>query len=240
MLGISYIIYGLGTHIFLNNCFPEQYNSLLINTSFYLILTYSYFELNFKRFCNNKYILYFSTKIYNIINKNNTNEIDFVKDSVVIESCNKTNLCEKKSVNYDYDYDFIIFSDYDNISESSDKINKVIYYKDNESNSDLDYKYKICKFSFISITIQFIYKNEERLHTIKLSNDYENYYIVGNKINRTFISYLMKHNFNINLEEANYKYKITFIDNNVNIKNITENEEIIFNENDYEIAEFSI
>jgi hypothetical protein len=238
MLGISYIIYGLGTHIFLNNCFPEQYNSLLINTSFYLILTYSYFELHFKRFCNNKYILYFSTKIYNIINKNNTNEIDIVKDSVVIESCNKTNLCEKKSVNYDYD--FIIFSDYDNISESSDKINKVIYYKDNESNSDLDYKYKICKFSFISITIQFIYKNEERLNTIKLSNDYENYYIVGNKINRTFISYLMKHNFNINLEEANYKYKITFIDNNVNIKNITENEEIIFNENDYEITEFSI
>ena len=236
MLGVSFIIYGLGSHIFLNNFFPQQYNSLLINTTFYLILLYSYFELNFKRLCNNKYILYFSKKIYNIINKNSTNEIDIVKDSVVIESCNKTSFIEKKSLNYD----FIIFSDYDNISESSDKINKVIYYKCKDSNSELYYKYNICMFSFISITIQLIYKNEERLHTIKLSNDYENYYIVGNKINRIFISYLMKNNFNINLDEANNKYKITFIDNNVNIKNITENEQIIFNENNYEITEFSI
>jgi hypothetical protein len=235
MLGVSFTIYGLGAHIFFNNFFPEYYNSLLINTTFYLILMYSYFELHFKRICNNKYISYFIKKIYNIINKNNANEIDIVKDSVVIESCNKTSFIEKNSLNYD----FIIFSDYDNISDSSNKINKVIYYKDKDSNSVLDYNYKICKFSFISINIQFVQNNKEILETIKLSNDYENYYIVGNKINRIFISYLMKNNFNINLEEVN-KYKITFIDNNVNVKNITENEQIIFNENDYEITKFSM
>ena len=235
MLGISIIIYGLGGHVILNNFFPEQYNSLLINMSFYLILMYSHAESYIKRFYNNKYISHFIKKINNIINKNNTKELDIIKDSHVIESCDKTSFFEKKTVNYDYD--FIIFSDYDNISESSDKINKVIYYKD--SNSEIDYKYTNCKFSFISITIQIFYKNEDRLYTIKLSNDYENYYIVGNKINRLFISYLMKNKFNINLDDVNNKYKMTFIDDSINIKNITEKEQIVFNENDYAIVEFS-
>ena len=116
-----------------------------------------------------------------------------------------------------------------------EKNNKIIYFKD--SLEKTNYFYKSCNFHFISINISFNDEKEEKLYSLKLLNPNENYYVVGNKINRLIIFYLLKQQYNLNLN-ITQNYKLVIIDNNVNIKTITEKEEIVLNENDYEINEF--
>jgi len=234
MLVVNILIYGFGAHIFLNFFFPNQYHSALFNMSFNLILMYSYAEFYLNKLYNSDQF----SKIRQIINNSNKkmNEIDIIKCNNVIMSNNRRQF-ELENIN---DFDFIIFSDYESMNESSNKINKVLYYK-NSKEKFIKFNYKICDFTFISININVInnINNNEtiELYSLKLCNDNENYYIVGNKINKLFVYYLLKKQYNVIFDDKNYEYeyKLILIDQNVNIKTFSEKEEIILIENDYSV-----
>jgi phosphoenolpyruvate-protein kinase (PTS system EI component) len=61
--------------------------------------------------------------------------------------------------------------------------------------------------------------------------------MVNNKINSDFYKYYLKNNLNIQIEPNNniFDYKVVVLDHNVNIIELTPNDELIIKENDYEI-----
>ena len=241
MLVINILIYGFGAHIFLNSFFPNQYQSMLLNISFNLILMYSYAEFYMSKIYNSDQFSKIKHMIESINKKVNVNEIELIKNGSIICSYS-TN---KKNISVEdlplLSYDLIIVSNYfeEPNTESSKTINKAIYYKCNDTDKDkqLEHDYRKCKFSFISVNVKIIRDEKEELYSISLSNDNENYYVVGNKINKLFIYYLMKKRYNIIFDDKNYEYeyKLILIDQNANIKTFSEKEEIILNENDYSV-----
>jgi hypothetical protein len=75
-------------------------------------------------------------------------------------------------------------------------------------------------------------------YPIKLSNDVENYYVVGNKINILLIAYLLKIQHKVKCDEITGIYELGIIDHNVNVKTFTEKDEIILSEDDYTVKPF--
>jgi hypothetical protein len=222
---INIFTLGAGFHIFMTYCFPNQYQATLLNISFYTILFYTNIEMRVKK-------LYFHPSfkpIKSLIEKfNKKSEIDIIKFNKVMLSTNK----QYVSLHQFLLNDFIIFSDYEGLTETSPKLNKVLFF--GLPKFPLNFDYKLCKFSFMSLTVKF----NGTKYKIKLSNDYENYYVVGNKINLLLISYLLKEQHNVNCDEITGIYELDVIDNNVNMKTFNEKDEIEFSENDYTVSPF--
>jgi hypothetical protein len=91
--------------------------------------------------------------------------------------------------------------------------------------------YKLSNVTFIAIDLD--YNNNKYLINLKQIN--YNYYIVNNCLNELFFKYYIKNILNLQVDEDNFNYNVTIIDNNVNIINILPHQSIIINENDYEI-----
>lgn len=199
---------------------------------------YSYAEFYLNKMYNSDKFSKIKNMIERINKKVNVNEIEVIKNSSIISSYSTS----KKNIKTEdlplLNYDLIIVSNYfeEPNTESSKTINKAIYYKYTSSDDqDKQLEYTKCKFSFISVNVKIIRNKKEELYSISLSNDNENYYIVGNKINKLFIYYLMKKLYNVIFDENNYEYNLILIDQNANIQTFSEKEEIILNENDYSV-----
>jgi len=222
---INIFTIGAGFHVFMTYCFPNEYHAALLNISFYTILFYTHIEMRAKK-------LYFHPSFKPvksfIDNFNKNSEIDIIKFNQVMISTNKKYIAVHQLLLYD----FIIFSDYERVTETTPKVNKVLFF--GLPKFPLNFDYKACKFSFMSLTVKF----NGAKYQIKLSNENENYYIIGNKINLLLISYLLKKQHNIVCDEITGTYELDVIDHNVNMKTFTEKDEILFKENDYTVSPF--
>jgi len=222
---INIFTLGTGFHIFMTYCFPNEYNVALLNLSFYAILFYTHIEMTAKK-------LYFHPSFKPVKSfietLNKKSEIDIIKFNQIMFSTNKKYI----SVHQFLLYDFIIFSDYERVTESSPKVNRILFF--GLPKLPLNFDYKLCKFSFMSLTVKF----NGIKYQIKLSNDFENYYVVGNKINLLLISHLLKKQYNVNCDEITGIYELDVIDHNVNMKTFNEKDEIEFKENDYTVSPF--
>jgi hypothetical protein len=216
---------GAGFHVFMTCCFPNEYRAALLNLSFYAILFYTQVEMTAKK-------LYFHPSFKPVklfIDKFNKNsEIDVIKFNQVMISTNKQYI----SVHQLLLYDFIIFSDYERVTETAPKVNKVLFF--GLPKFPLNFDYKLCKFSFMSVTVKF----NDAKYQLKLSSETENYYIVGNKVNLLLISYLLKKQHNVSCDEITGVYALDVIDHNVNMKTFNEKDEIVFSEHDYTVLPF--
>lgn len=230
MLVVNIFLYGMSMHIFFSSVCPNKYQMALLNLSFYLILTYSYIEMHVKK-------LYYHENMSQIrkfieVAKSKP-EIEIIKFNDVITSVDKTRV----SISQLLLYDFIIYSDYSRpIDSHSSRVNKVLY--SGSPVFPLNYSYSLCNFSFISINVKLFVDCKEKSYAVKLVNDSENYYVVGNKINRLIICYLLKKQHDIVRDDLTEKYVLDLIDHNVNMLSITEKDEIILNENDYKVVPF--
>jgi hypothetical protein len=74
-------------------------------------------------------------------------------------------------------------------------------------------------------------------YPIELVNENYNHYIVNNKLNSEFYQYYLKNVLNIPIEknEKNFNYIVNIIDHDVNLINLTPDQELIIKENTYEI-----
>ena len=93
------------------------------------------------------------------------------------------------------------------------------------------FDYKISKISFMSIELE----HENKIYSINLKNNKYNYYIINNCLNQTFFKYYIKNILKIPINETKFDYKVTIIDNNVNIITLLPNQYILIREDDYEI-----
>jgi len=230
MLVLNIFIYGFGAHIFFSTVCPNKYQMVLLNLSFYIVLTYSYIEMYAKK-------LYYHENMSQIrkfieVAKNKP-EIQIIKFNDVITSVDKMRV----SINHLLLYDFIIYSDYSRpINSQSSRVNKVLY--SGFPVFPLNYSYSLCNFSFISINVRLFVDSKAKLYPIKLANESENYYVTGNKINRFIICYLLKIQHGIVCDDLTENYVLELIDQNVNMKTLTEKDEIVLNETDYKVVPF--
>jgi hypothetical protein len=227
MLVLNIIVYGLGAHIFFSSVCPNKYQMALLNLSFYLVLTYSYVEMYAKKLYNHENMSEIRKFIETAKKKP---EIEIIKFNDVITSIDRKHF----SIHHLLLYDFIIYSDYS--GPSSSRVNKVLY--SGVPVFPVNYSYSLCEFSFISINVRLFVDSKAKSYSIKLANDSENYYVIGNKINRFIICYLLKKQHGIVCDDLTENYVLEIIDQNVNMKTLTEKDEIILNETDYKVVPF--
>ena len=93
------------------------------------------------------------------------------------------------------------------------------------------FDYNISKISFISIELE----HENKIYSINLKNNKYNYYIINNCLNQTLFKYYIKNIIKSSINETKFDYKVTIIDNNVNIITLFPNQYLLIREDDYQI-----
>ena len=121
-------------------------------------------------------------------------------------------------------FDLIIVSDK---KDGSEQIN-YIHYTEFPQILD-DYKHSTIKF----FSVELEYK--EAIHSIELTNENYNHYIVNNVLNKVFFKYYLTNVLNIEIDKNTFDYKLSVIDHNVNIVELTQNDSLIIKENNYEL-----
>jgi len=220
-------------YYFYNNI--NELNDILFNSLFQLMHLYSRVIIVYNK--NIKPILFsFFTFFNNIINKPKfESKIEFFNKSILINKDYINNIFINdnfyllKNELEPQDYDLIIFTDMNTLQH----INKICFRK---FPSSLLYEQSNIKF----LSINLLYQNQSI--EIILQNNLYNFYIVNNIIDKKFLFYFMKNiiNYKLNCNENDFIYKLTIIDQNVNIKNLDQNCNIVFEKNNYEIYDFSL
>ena len=204
---------------------------LFINIAYYIIYGLSICELQL-----NKLYIIVSPPIISLWNS----FINFAKENKWITEIttqmlifidnygNKTNIWiitkeNFKQINYDYNYSGIMFLDK---NFETNCVNKIYYTSYPDS-----FIYMISTVCFMTVQLE----HNNITHTIVLKSNKDNYYIVGNCLNQLFFKYYLKNVLKVQFNEDNFNYKLTIIDDNVNIITIDETQYIIFNLNDYNI-----
>ena len=251
------VAYGMCFHMFMSYFCPSHYKSFFVNATFQTILFYSKCEMCIK---HNIRVIQNFPPIHFILNKiddysiQNVIDIEFIKDGLPIFTTNKAGLV---STIIDLDPDFCIYSDYSEYSTNK-KINKMIFNKDDNNTID-DFDYKLCTYSFISITMivdsglgddaselppatmEFNRSPTARSESYPLtfSSELYNYYLVNNTFNKKVLFYLLNKQHGVKYDTSLFTYKLNIIDDNVNMISLSEKEILILKEDTYEICSLS-
>ena len=157
-------------------------------------------------------------------------EIEIIEDGILFHS---ESLCEfLNDITYIQNHDFIIYTDYKKADANPYKIvrvNKLVLH-----NNDF-FKPKMiernCQFNLDPLVVTLPGKGQ---YPIYLSSPYETFYVVGNKINKSFIIYLLKKQHNIILDKQ-AKYSLEFIDNESLHQKLDETVTILLDRTVYQI-----
>ena len=117
----------------------------------------------------------------------------------------------------------ILFNDK---NEKTDCVNKIFHEKI-PSTAD----YKLSKITFLMVELEY----NEKKYRIELKNNMSNYYIVNNSLDQNFFKYYLNTVLNVPINEDNFYYIVTIIDQNVNFITLLHNQYLIFNEDNYDI-----
>jgi len=96
-----------------------------------------------------------------------------------------------------------------------------------------DMAFDECMHQFISVSVKL--PHIDLPYKLLLSGPDETYYVAGNRVNQEFIKYLL-HSLH-GIENVD-NYNLHYMDANVNVGEITHNEEIVFLENGYVIRPY--
>lgn len=219
---------GLTFHMLAKYFCPQQYNNFFVTSFTLVIYTYSFIELKFKNHViNNPHV----KKILNFFERKHR-DIEIIKSNSV---CFSMALNEYNSwFNYNYNYDFTIYSHKND--EESTMYNRIIYH--NVKNMLTNFSYEVCGYTFISIEVSIedlIDTEKTNKYYLTLKENGENYYIVGNRINKMVIYYLLKQQHSVDYPD-NTPYMIDLIDFNVNMKVLTEKDTLYLFETEYIIV----
>lgn len=135
------------------------------------------------------------------------------------------NFEESKYMNKENQYDLLIMSD--NNCETN-CVNKIHY-----TSIPVNPEYKQSKLKFISMEIT----HNDKTHPIELKTENYNHYIVNNVLNKYFFMYYLTNVLNVEIYHDNFDYKISVIDHNVNVFELTPTQYLIIKDDDYEIKQ---
>ena len=230
----------------IENMFVNQINNLkepIMNLGYNLVYCYSLAQIKcnkIKRVVSNTKIGLNITILWDAL-------INFLKENELIKETEKiytiTTYKDGTKTNFDFltnsdtlsdiancllenkdIFDLIIVSDK---KDESEQINK-IHYTEFPQILD-DYKHSTIKF----FSIELDYK--DTIHSIELTNENYNHYIVNNVLNKEFFKYYLTNVLNIEIDKNTFDYKLSIIDHNVNVVELTQNDSLVIKENNYEL-----
>lgn len=179
----------------------------------------SYIQIYFQ---NNEIIKYVQMKIYEF-KPVSVNQIEVMKNNKIISASTVDNLLENPCD----DFDYIIYNS-NNIS--SMKIDKIIF--DKMPTLD-DFRYTMCDYSFIQIILTM----PDISYKIELKTDKYNYYIVNNKLDSKFFDYYL---YKYHNDSINVSYTVSIIDHNAKSFRLSQEDIVIFGEDDYTVIKTSV
>jgi hypothetical protein len=190
----------------------------------------SYNVLYFVSLCQIK-VRQLTTQISQINNLISTNErdhisLEYYKDGILCHYVEVEDYVQIEDINNHIRreiYDYIVVSLY--------KLNKMYIHKCICSNTTNDLSLEESELRFISLSVN--YNGEE--YKLDLINNKTNYYVVNNVINKLFVKYYLENIYKIKGLSNEIKYDIHLIDNEVNIKNLTEEHSIVIYKDNYTI-----
>jgi hypothetical protein len=208
--------------------YPREYTSILIFLTEQCIFAYSFIELNGK-------------KMYKQIKNNSSvnSLVEQLKSSNNIEvilSGNSVNYLNKESIysNVPFENTFIIYSDSEPMSC---RTNKIIIHKFSKNTPKDVFNYKLCNYMFISTILYLEVKSLVINYDLRLFCDGNNYFVANNKIDKYVICYILNQQKNITSSPESCKYKLSIIDQNANIIELSEKDVLYLNEDNYEIVQ---
>ena len=113
-------------------------------------------------------------------------------------------------------------------------VNYVIF--DNLLEDVFGFDYKESNINFFNIELE----HNNKTYNIILKDSTFNYYIVNNSLNQIFFEYYIKNVLKIDINVDFIDYKVTIIDQNVNVFTLLPNQSIRFYENEYTINQDNI
>ena len=122
-------------------------------------------------------------------------------------------------------------------SGKEEKSANVIIY-DVSDLTNIIYSPMKCNYKFLSLNIQL---NCPDCNNFDLQLDFnsETYYVVNNRLNSLFFSYLLENKYGINSNVFTIKYDILMIDHNANLVILTEKDELILFKDYYQIIPYN-
>jgi hypothetical protein len=130
-------------------------------------------------------------------------------------------------------YDFIVCSNYRNSLDETlhnNPINKLCISKANLKN-DNDFKWGISNFNFMSLQLVYNDKN----YSIELKNNYFNFYILNNILDKTFFRYYLIHILKEKNIPIDFTYTLELLDQNVDLHKLNEKHLIILGKDEFTI-----
>lgn len=225
------------THFSLNYFFKEQYMYFLYNMSYIMLYNLSKVEIVIKQYYANIMQNYYVAKLLDTLEDYyvslKTYDTELIVSNVMIEQIKIENLL------YFYDYsklkdvDFFIYT---KSVEKNEKENKFILY-DISDLSNIIVPLKKCEYQFLSMNIKIKNPDNENFD-LHLDSKRETYYVINNRLNVIFFSYLLKSKYGISSNALTLRYDIQIIDQNANICNISECDELILFKDYYQIIPY--
>jgi len=156
-------------------------------------------------------------KIYTITTykDGSKSNFDFIANSDTLPDIANC-LLENKDI-----FDLIIVSDK---KDGSEQINYIHYTTIPQIIDD----YKPANIIFFAVELEY----KDIIYPIELTNEKYNHYIVNNVLNKDFFKYYLTNVLNIEIYKNSFDYKLSVIDHNVNIIELTQNDSLIIKEND--------
>jgi hypothetical protein len=237
-------IYLLKRYIDYENCvmsFLNKHNHIIhyiskklyIDLFWFFIYCYGYLEISsihLKEYVNSHICHWFNEErenvVFEFINNGNIVIKFFFTKSEMIFNFNKTKeyiFNGLKFLDPDLDY-LIIFTNSDKTTFVIDKIENLERVKTPPE-----------KVEFSFCFMQVFYNNT--CYTIKLNHDKQNFNIVGNCIDSRFIKYYLTRFYKLSNKKDDdlFKYELTFLDENMKMKKITQEQTIQLNKTNYSI-----
>jgi hypothetical protein len=211
------------------NILTTKITSLMITLGYNCLYIYSLGNIQFniiKNKINRQFILLLS---YLKENKILTETIIINTFILIDTNGNEINKIFKNNVEFielackPHNYSGLFLMDKNNETKC---VNNVFY-----TSFPTTFDYKLSNISFMSVELE----HENKIYTINLKNNKYNYYIVNNCLNQLFFKYYIKNVLKTQINTDTFDYKLTIIDNNVNIITLLPNQYILILEDDYQI-----
>jgi len=180
---VKYAVFAFLVNDYLKNNYQDKYDSLITNGGFYLIHMYSKIQILCNKLAvSNPSILHVMNQLFNNSHSSDPN-VEFILDGHVNFVGTKEDIVKdgSKYCN-DLDYDFIIYSNYDEVNKI---VNKRIF---NVIPCEADFQYVTADVRFLLSEVEI----NDKTIKVDFKTDNYNYYIVNNIINHKFLEYFLK------------------------------------------------
>lgn len=219
-------------HYFLDKIYPAQYRYFLLVTTTGIIYYYSYAEMRLRNYIDDYPRVKNIVESIDEIFKKKRYEIEFIKFLQVSHFTTKNELLSSLNNEYRLPFDFMIYSFF---SKDEKVANRCLYYTLDDVENKLTNCEK-CNYTFFSIEVVVQLENGSiKSYILPLKTERENYYMVGNKINKVFICYLIYQKYGVEYDSENVVYSLNLLDNLVRMSTLNELDCILFGKEDYEI-----